>query len=129
MPAGIFDIITPCNSDFELNIQYTDYNDVAINLTGKKFIFSVKRSYLSIQNDLFGVYSDVSATTEGELEYPNSDNIYGEISVTVATGELTISISKDTLTALTPGTYFYSLKMIGTTTEVILRGKFELEGF
>ena len=129
MAAGIYDIITPCNSDFELNIQYTDYNDAVINLTGKTFIFSVKRSYLAIQDDLFAIYSNVSATVEGDLAFPNSDNIYGEITVTAGTGELTISISKDTLTALTPGAYFYSLKMIGTSTEIILRGKFELEGF
>jgi hypothetical protein len=128
MSAGIYDILAPNNSDFELNIQYTDYNDVPINLSGKQFSFSVKRSYLNIQDDLFTINSDGNSE-EGLLPYPNTDTSYGTITITPSTGELSIDISKDTMVDLTPGIYHYSLKMISTTTEIILRGKFEVEGF
>lgn len=128
MSAGIYDISTSNNTDFELNIQYTDYNDLPISLTGKTFIFSVKRSYLTIQEDVFSIYSS-GLHMEGTLPYPTSDNEYGTIEVTPISGELTITINKYTLTDLEPGNYFYSLKMIGSSTEIILKGKFEVEGF
>lgn len=128
MSAGIYDILTPSNVDFELSIQYTDYNDVPIDVSGKTFTFSVKRSYLNIQDDVFSIYSS-GDRVEGALPYPNSDNEYGTLDVTPVTGELVLSINRYTLSDMTPGNYFYSLKMIGTSTQVILRGKFDIEGF
>lgn len=130
MSAGIFDITTSCNVDFELNIQYTDYNDAVIDLSGKKCVFSVKRTYLSIYGDVFSIHSSVGDTVEGTLEFPNTENAYGSITLnSPATGDIKLTIDKDTLTYLTPGQYFYSLKLVGITTEVILRGKFDIEGF
>ena len=128
MSAGIYDIVTLNDVDFELSIQYTNYNDIPINVTGKTFIFSVKRSYLNIQDDVFSIYSSGNHV-EGVLPYPNSDNEYGTLEVTAASGELVLSINKYTLSDMTPGSYFYSLKMVGSSTEIILRGKFDVEGF
>ena len=128
MSAGIYDINTESGSDFELNIQYTDYNEAPINVSGKSFVFSVKKSYLAIQDDYFAIYSN-GTSVEGLLEFPDTDNNYGHITIVPQTGNLTIFVKKETISALPIGFYFYSLKIIDSNDTVILRGRFEIEGF
>lgn len=126
MSAGIYDIITEGTSDFELFIEYVNYTGTAISLAGKSILFTIKRSYLHNQNNLFTISSN-GTQTEGDLEYPTTNNLYGYI--TVSTNNIYLNINKETLSDLSPGKYFYSLKIIGSTTETLLRGKFEVEGF
>lgn len=126
MAAGIYDIITEGTSDFELFIEYVDYNNSAISLSGKSILFTIKRSYLYNQNNLFS-FSSNGTQTEGDLDYPTTNNTYGYI--TINSNNIYLNINKETLSDLSPGKYFYSLKIIGTSTETLLRGKFEVEGF
>ena len=128
--TGIYDITTEANSDFKLEMQYTNYNDVAINLTNKKLVFSVKRTYLNIQDDVFSIHSDVNDQVEGTLEYPNSDNSYGSIEIIAISGEIVININKEVMQLLEPGQYFYALRLISSNfSENILKGKFEVQAF
>ena len=62
------------------------------------------------------------------MPFPDSDNIYGTITGSSG-GVITLTIPSLTMTQVLPGIYYYSLRMTGTTEEVILRGKFEVEGF
>ncbi len=125
MSAGIYDIQTEHGVDYKLTMDYVNSSNVAIDLTGKTLTFSVKRSYISIQGDYFTV--STAAITEGVLPFPDSDNIYGTITTT--NNVITLTIPSLTMTQVLPGIYYYSLRMTGTTEEVILRGKFEVEGF
>ena len=128
--TGVYDIVAEANSDFKLELQYTDYNDSPINLTGKKVIFILKRTVLNVQDDVFAIHSDVNDQTEGTLEYPNSDNTYGDIEITAITGEIVININKEVMELLEPGQYFYSLRLIGNSfSENILKGKLEVQAF
>ncbi len=125
MSAGIYDIQTEHGVDYTLTMDYLNSSNVAISLTGKTLTFSVKRSYISIQGDYFTV--STAAITEGVLPFPDSDNIYGTITTT--NNVITLTIPSLTMSQVLPGIYYYSLRMTGTTEEVILRGKFEVEGF
>jgi len=125
MSAGIYDIQTEHGVDYKLEMDYVNSSNVAISLTGKTLTFSVKRSYISIQGDYFTI--STAAITEGVLPFPDSDNIYGTITTT--NNVITLTIPSLTMTQVLPGIYYYSLRMTGTTEEVILRGKFEVEGF
>ena len=58
---------------------------------------------------------------------PTTNNIYGYI--TINSNNIYLNLNKETLTDLLPGKYFYSLKIIDTSTETLLRGKFEVDGF
>lgn len=128
--TGIYDISAEANSDFKLELQYVDHNDTAINLTSKKLIFAVKRTYLNIQDNVFSIYSDVNDQTEGTLEYPNSDNTYGSIEITAISGEIVININKEVMELLEPGQYFYSLRLVDNNfSENILKGKFQVQAF
>lgn len=128
--TGVYDITAEANSDFKLEIQYTDYNDVAINLTNKKLVFVVKRTYLNVQDDVFTIHSEVNDQIEGTLEYPNSDNNYGSIEITAISGEIVININKEVMELLEPGQYFYALRLISSNfSENILKGKFEVQAF
>ena len=128
--TGVYDITAEANSDFKLEIQYTDYNDVPINLSNKKLIFTVKRSYLNIQDNLFAIYSDVTDQIEGTFDYPNSDNSYGSIEITAISGEIVININKEVMELLEPGQYFYSLRLVSNNfSENILKGKLEVQAF
>lgn len=126
MSAGIYDITTEGTSDFELFIEYVTYSGTAISLSGKKILFTLKKSYLHNQNNLFTISSD-GTQTEGDLDYPTTNNTYGYI--TINSNNIYLNLNKETLTELLPGKYFYSLKIIGTSTETLLRGKFEVDGF
>lgn len=126
MSAGIYDIQTEHGVDYKLEMDYVNSSNVAIDLTGKTLTFSVKRSYISMQGDYFTV--STTAVTEGVLPFPDSDNSYGTITGTSG-GVITLTIPSLTMTQVLPGIYYYSLRMTGTTEEVILRGKFEVEGF
>jgi len=126
MSAGIYDILTEGNSDFDLYIEYVDYNNNLISLSAKTITFSIKRSYLYDRNDLFS-FNNNNNQVEGDLEYPNTNNTFGHI--TVNSNQIYLTINKETISSLEPGKYFYSIKITGTTTETLLRGKFEIEGF
>ncbi len=125
MSAGIYDIQTEHGVDYKLTMDYVNSSNVAIDLTGKTLTFSVKRSYISIQGDYFTI--STAAITEGVLPFPDSDNIYGTITTT--NNVITLTIPSLTMSQVLPGIYYYSLRMTGTIEEVILRGKFEVEGF
>lgn len=130
MATGTYDITAESNSDFKLEIQYTDYNDLPINLTGKHIIFSLKRTSLNLQDDVFAIYSNVADQIEGTLEYPNSDNSYGSIQITHITGEIIINIDKEVMRLLEPGQYFYSIRLNSSNfSENILKGRFDLQAF
>jgi len=125
MSAGIYDIQTEHGVDYTLTMEYVNSSNAVISLSGKTLTFSVKRSYISIQGDYFTV--STAQITEGVLPFPDSDNSYGTITTT--NNVITLTIPSLTMTQVLPGIYYYSLRMTGTTEEVILRGKFEVEGF
>lgn len=125
MSAGIYDIQTEHGVDYTLTMDYLNSSNAVISLTGKTLTFSVKRSYISMQGDYFTV--STAAITEGVLPFPDSDNSYGTITTT--NNVITLTIPSLTMSQVLPGIYYYSLRMTGTTEEVILRGKFEVEGF
>ena len=126
MSAGIYDIQTERGVDYTLTMDYLNSSNAVIDLTGKTLTFSVKRSYISMQGDYFTI--STAAITEGILPFPDSDNSYGIITRTNL-GVITLTIPSVTMTQVLPGIYYYSLRMTGTTEEVILKGKFEVEGF
>ena len=126
MSAGIYDIQTEHGVDYTLTMDYLNSSNAVISLSGKTLTFSVKRSYISMQGDYFTV--STAAITEGVLPFPDSDNSYGTITGSSG-GVITLTIPSLTMTLVLPGIYYYSLRMTGTTEEVILRGKFEVEGF
>lgn len=126
MSAGIYDIQTEHGVDYKLEMDYVNSSNAVIDLSTKTLTFSVKRSYISMQGDYFTV--STAEITEGVLPFPDSDNSYGTITGTNL-GVITLTIPSLTMTQVLPGIYYYSLRMTGTTEEVILRGKFEVEGF
>ena len=136
MLSGTHDISAEQNATYSISFQYFDKDDVAIDInpTFVKVRFIVRKSSLLQDKNLFeilfsflnpeGIYNDVD---EGFLSYPNSDAEYGEI--TIDENNITVTISSDTMSSVTPGSYFYYLNVENIDEEkfCLVKGRFVVE--
>jgi hypothetical protein len=120
MNAGTFDIYVDKQSEFYVEFEYVDSNDIPIEITDL-VSFEVRRSSV-INKNLFSVYSDGSVSEDDEF-YDGTDYIVGNI--TVDNNKITTTINTDIISKIYPNQYFYYLKLNNTNqTKTLLKGKF-----
>lgn len=120
MNAGTFDIYVDKQSEFYVEFEYVDSNDIPIEITDL-VSFEVRRSSV-VNKNLFSVYSDGSVSEDDEF-YDGTDYIVGNI--TVDNNKITTTINTDIISKIYPNQYFYYLKLNNTNqTKTLLKGKF-----
>jgi hypothetical protein len=130
MIGGTYDILAEEGSTLELQFEYLDESSVAVNITSASYIvdFLLKKTSTKVDTFLFGMDSRGNQV-EGTILYPNTHGTFGSLTKTGSSnGSFKLIINSDTMAELTPGTYFYHLRLInGSTVTPLCKGRFTVE--
>jgi len=130
MIGGTYDILAEEGSTLEIQFEYLDENEAAVNITSASNIIEFLLKKTSIKTDLFLFMIDSDGNqTEGTLEYPDTNTFFGSITKTGSnSGSFKLTINADTMGLLTPGTYFHYLRLKnGETITPLCKGRFTVE--
>jgi len=120
MNAGTFDIYVDKQSEFYVEFEYVDSNDIPIEITDL-VSFEVRRSSV-VNKNLFSVYSDASVSEDDEFY---SETNYNIGNIIINNNVVKVTIYTDTISKIYPNQYFYYLKIHSTDdTKTLLKGKF-----
>ena len=128
MLAAIHDIYAEQNSEYTISFQYTDSDDVPLDIlqTYSNVRFVVRKSSLPQEKNFFEMAYDDS-DVEGYLPYPLSGE-YGTVSV-ISQNQINIIVNTETMSTVYPGSYFYYIFLETLVGEVdcLVKGKFVVE--
>lgn len=123
MNAGIFDLYVDQDSDFYIELEYTNSNDDPINIT-ENVSFHVRKSSIKPDN-LFSIYGDETLNENDEL---NEGTDYYPGSIEIQNNLIILQIESNIISKLNPGQYFYYIFLYGNGTEkTFLKGRFTTE--
>ena len=130
MTGGTYDILAEEGATLELQFDYLDENEAAVNITSSSNVieFLLKKTSTKTTTFLFMIDSSGNQT-EGTLEYPDTNSYFGTITKTGSTvGSFKLTINADTMALLTPGTYFHYLRLKnGNVVTPLCKGRFTVE--
>ena len=130
MTGGIYDILGEQGSTLQIQFEYLDESDVAVNITSSSNILKFKVQKTSTKTDIyaFEINSD-SSGEEGSIDFPDTNNSYGSlIKTNLSVGSFTLTVKAETMSSFSPGTYFYSLHLQnGSTITPLGKGRFSVE--
>jgi len=130
MIGGTYDILAEEGATLEIQFEYLDESEAAVNITSSSNVieFMLKKTSTKTSTFLF-MFDSAGNQTEGTLEYPNTNTYYGTLTKTGSNvGSFKLTINADTMKELTPGTYFHYLRLKnGQTVTPLCKGRFTVE--
>jgi hypothetical protein len=130
MIGGTYDIIAEQGSTLEIQFEYLNESDVAIDITSVSNILKFKIQKTSTKTDLFllEINSDGSGQ-EGSVSYPNTNAYYGSLTKTGSSvGSFKLTINAESMAEFSLGTYFYYIRMQnGSVVTPLCKGRFSVE--
>lgn len=130
MIGGTYDILAEQGSTLEIQFEYLNESDVAVNITSGSNVLKFKIQKTSTKTDLFllEINSDESGQ-EGSVPYPDTNSYYGSLTKTGSSvGSFKLTINAESMAEFSLGTYFYYIRMEnGSVVTPLCKGRFSVE--
>jgi hypothetical protein len=130
MIGGTYDILAEEGATLEIQFEYLDENESAVNITSASNVIEFLLKKTSTKTTTFLFMIDSTGTqTEGTLEYPDTNTYFGTITKTgTSNGSFKLIVNANTMALLSPGTYFHYLRLKnGNTVTPLCKGRFTVE--